>query len=108
MRVLRNSGLVVRLRTFRWGGGGGRSADRLDRRRDKDPIAGTKLHAETDVDREWCDRTVVCRRTEEHGAPELREMVAAAHQYIPLLGAENDQLVYARLSTHDNLFPRGT
>ena len=84
-----------------------RLADRLDRRSDKEAITRRKLHAETDVDREWFDRTVVCRGTKEHGASELREMVAPAHQYTCLLGAENDQLVYARLSTDDNHFARG-
>jgi hypothetical protein len=60
-------------------GGGRKSADRFDGRSENAPIAREKPHAETDIDREWLDGTVVCGGTEEPDAPELREMVAAAH-----------------------------
>jgi len=84
------------------------SADRLDRRSAEEPITRNELHAKTDVECAWLNRNAVCRRTEEQGTPELREMAAAAHQYKSLITAKNDQLVFAGESTHDNRFPRRT
>jgi hypothetical protein len=49
------------------------------RRGDDEPIANNKLHAKTNVDRAWCEQTIVLSRTEEQDMLEVREVPPAAH-----------------------------
>jgi hypothetical protein len=84
-----------------YGGAGGPSEERLDRRGDEEPITQIEPHAETDFDRPWVDPTATCSGADEQGALELREMPTAAHQDVPV-APKNDDLVYARASMYDN------